>query len=406
MSDTERKTRVITIGEPGSTQQQIIAALSASAQSEFELVDVLVPSENLIREARAANPEIILIDHHLGEESILDLIDNLGSQFADPAILAIIPSNDPLIAQQIMLAGARAFIAYPFTQVNLLSTLRRIRDLEARRVTSQTITARSVTAGSRPIKTITIYSPRGGTGCTTIAVNLAIAIKEKTNQRILLMGGKLLFGHLDLMLNIRSNNTIGDLIPHAAHMDETLVRDVVSRHVSGIDVLFDPFDIQISQGIRPQELFNVIEGLQRVYDLIIVDAGSALNENTVTLMDVADRIMLVANPDLSSLSSTSRFIQISRSLSYPNEKILFVLNRSDMVGGVKTKDITSSVHAELYAEIPDGGTDVLRSLNRGIPLILKYPRNPTTRSLQKLADKISNLAKLEEIIIPQDGLSI
>ena len=304
-----------------------------------------------------------------------------------------------------MLAGARAFIAYPFTQVNLLSTLRRIRDLEARRLTSQTFATRSVAERSQPIKTITVFSPRGGTGCTTIAVNLAIALKEKSSQRILLLGGKLLFGHLDLMLNIRSNNTVGDIIPHAAHMDETLVRDVVSKHVSGIDVLLDPFDIQIAQGIRPQELFGVVEGLQRVYDLIIIDAGSALNENAVTLMDVADRILLVANPELSSLSSTSRFIQISRSLAYPSEKILLVLNRSNLLGGVKTKDITSSVHAELFAEIPDGGADVVRSLNRGIPLILKYPRNPATRAIQSLAARINNLARLEEVMIPQDGLS-
>ena len=75
-----------------------------------------------------------------------------------------------------------------------------------------------------------------------------------------MLGGKLFFGHLGLMLNLRTNNSIADLIPHAAQLDDALIRDVVVEHVSGIHVLMEPFNFQVAQGIRPQELFNILVG--------------------------------------------------------------------------------------------------------------------------------------------------
>ena len=104
-------------------------------------------------------------------------------------------------AQQTTLAGARAFIVQPFTQVNLLSTLRRVRDLEARRSKLLSPPAASSAEKAQPVRTLAVFSPRGGVGCSTVAVNLAVALHEETGARVLLLEGKLFFGHLDVLLN-------------------------------------------------------------------------------------------------------------------------------------------------------------------------------------------------------------
>ena len=183
-----------------------------------------------------------------------------------------------------------------------------------------------------------------------MAVNLAIA---RHRNAVLLLGGKLFFGHLGLMLNLRTNNSIADLVPHAAQLDDGLIHDVVVEHVSGIDVLMEPFNFQVAQGIRPQELFNILVGLKRMYDYVVIDAGSSLNENVVTQMDAADRILLVTTPDLASLHDTKRFIEISHSLDYPPGKILIALNRVGMAGSVKHKDVASALKQEMFIEIPE-----------------------------------------------------
>jgi pilus assembly protein CpaE len=395
MAAKPESTRVIFIGDPGTVQQQIAAALGS--QTEFQLVDVISSSERLVREIHAAEPNIILIDHALGGQPTIDMIDDITLQYPDAAVITILHDNDPVLIQQSTLAGARAFIVQPFTQVNLLSTMRRVQELEARRGKTQVVSDAGKVEESRPLRSLAVFSPRGGVGSSTVALNLAVALYEDTGARVLLMEGKFFFGHLDVMLNIRARNTIADLLPHASSLDENLVREVVCSHASGIKVLLAPSDLQVGQGVRPDDIYSVFINLQRFFDYTIVDVGSYLTENTVTLMDTADKIMLVTTPDLASLHDTSRFIQLSRSLGYPADKILILLNRADMLGGVKSKDIEAALHHQVFAQIPDDHANALRSLNRGIPLVVRYPRSPASRAIHQLTKRLPQAGVLEPV---------
>lgn len=395
MSDLNKPSRVVVIVDPGAVQQQITSAINS--QSEFLLIDALSSPERLAREIGAAKPDIIIIDHNLNEQSTLDMVDELAMQFPEIALIAMLPDNDPTQIQQVMLAGARAFLIQPFTQINLLSTMRRVRDLEGRRMQSFAVRTTSVNENTRPLKSITVFSPRGGVGTSTIATNLALALYEETGKRVLLLEGKLFFGHLDVILNLRTHNTIGDLIPHVNALDDGLVSDVVIKHGSGIDVLLGPNNIQIAQGIRPDDLYKVFMSLQRYYDYIIIDGGSSLTENTVTLMDTADKIMLVTTPDLAALHEASRFIQVSKTLAYPDEKMMIILNRAGLVGGVKTKDIETALRHQVYAHVPDDPANALRSLNRGIPMLIRYPRSQVSREIKQIANKLTAMQTVGQL---------
>jgi pilus assembly protein CpaE len=389
MSPANKQIRVIALCDPGATQQQITEALNS--QNEFTLVDVLSSKEMLARQIRAAEPDILLVDSQLESESTMDIIDDLALQFPNAAVVAILPSNDPLVAQQVMLAGARAFLITPFSQINLVSTLRRVTELEGRRQQIQTYSPSRLPEATRPLRSVTIYSPRGGTGVTSIAVNTAIALAEETGKKVLLFEGKVFFGHLEVMLNLKGQNALSDLIPHASNLDEALIRDVVCPHPSGIHILLAPSNVQIAQGIRAEDIYNIFVGVSRYYDYIVVDAGGPLNDISVTLMDAADRILLVTTPDLAALHDTSRFLQLSRSLSYPADKILMVLNKDGAVGGVKLKDIETVLHMQVYHQIANDPENVLRSINRGIPFLVYYPRSSASKAIQQLARNLISI---------------
>ncbi len=392
--DMDSQVRVMYIGNPGADLDQISAALDT--QLDFELVKTLSNLDKLVKEIHAAEPSLILIGHEISGQGTLDVIDDIVLQFPETPLVAILPDTDPTRAQQVMLAGARAFITEPFTQVNLLSTLRRVRDLEARRAKSQQVLDPvQGPEAVRPLRTFAVFSPRGGVGCSTLAANLAIELRAESGENVLLVDGKLFFGHLDVMLNIRARNTIADLVPHASLLDPGLIGDVVIEHTSGISVLLSPSDVQVAQGMRPEDMFNIMNGLKKAYGYIVIDAGSYLNENTVTMMDAADRIFLVTTPDLVALHDASRFIQISRTLSYPPEKTMIILNRANLAGGVKTKDIETALRHEVFAQIPDDGANVVRSLNRGIPLVMQYPRSQATLAIQKLAANVAQMGSVE-----------
>jgi pilus assembly protein CpaE len=386
MSPANRQIRVVALCDPGATQQQIIETLKT--QSEFTLVDILSSKEMLTRQIRAAEPDILLVDSQLGNESTMDIIDDLALQFPTAAIVAILPSNDPVVAQQVMLAGARAFLITPFSQINLISTLRRVTELEGRRQQSQSYIPSQMPEATRLLRSVTFYSPRGGTGVTSLAANTAISLAEETGKKVLLFEGKVFFGHLEVILNLKVQNALSDLIPHAANLDENLIRDVICPHPSGIHVLLAPANVQIAQGIRAEDIYNIFVGVSRYYDYIVVDAGGPLNDISVTLMDAADRILLVSTPDLATLHDTSRFLQLSRSLGYPTEKILMILNKAGIEGGVKLKDIETVLHTQVYHQIAYDPANVLRSINRGIPFLVYYPRSNASKSIQQLAKKL------------------
>ncbi|MFN2195240.1 MAG: CpaE family protein [Anaerolineales bacterium] len=390
MKSNITQARIVAIGDQGPTQEQIVAALTA--QEEFVLADLINSSERLMREIHASEPDVILVDHILDGNPTLDIIDDLALQNPEAAIVAILPGEDPLKAQQVMLAGARAFIVQPFTQINLLSTLRRVRELESRRAATKPSAGVTPEEHTRPVRTVTVFSPRGGVGTSTVAVNLALSLLEQTGKRVLLFEGKLFFGHLSVMLNLRTQNSLADLIPHAHSIDEGLVRDVVSHHASGLDVLLSPSNIQVSQGIRADDLYSVFVGVQRFYDYVIVDGGNTLSENSVTLMDACDRIMLVANPEMASLRDVAQFVQIGRSLAYSNEKMLIVINRVGMSAGLRENDVENALHHLVFAHIPDDTENALRSLNRGVPVFLKYGRSPITKSAKQLAKSFTGLS--------------
>lgn len=393
MSPANKQIRVVALCDPGATQQQITEALNA--QNEFVLADIIASKEMLVRQIRAAEPDILLVDSQLGGNPTMDIIDDLALQFPTSAVVAILPTNDPLVAQQVMLAGARAFLIAPFSQINLVSTLRRVTELEGRRQQSQTYVSTQIQEASRPLRSVTVYSPRGGAGVTSVAANTAIALAEETGKKVLLFEGKVFFGHLEVMLNLKVQNALSDLIPHASNLDEGLIRDVVCPHPSGIHVLLAPSNVQIAQGIRADDIYNIYMGVSRYYDYTVVDAGGPLNEISVTLMDATDRILLVTTPDLASLHDTSRFLQLSRSLGYPLDKILMVLNKAGMEGGVKLKDIETVLHHQVYHQVAYDEANVLRSINRGIPFLVYYPRSAASKAIQQLARKLTAISLRE-----------
>jgi pilus assembly protein CpaE len=389
MAEFNDLSHVVFIGDLGPIHAQIGDALNT--QQEFNLVGSIHNADRLAREIRSLNPGIILIDQTLNGEPTLDIIDDLASQFPNTAIVAVLAGDNPLLAQQAVMSGARSFIFHPFTQMNLLNALRRTCDLEERHRRSMPETVAMAPGVTRPVRTCVVYSPRGGAGSTTVALNLALSLYELTGERVLLVEGKLSFGHLDLMLNMRPHTTIADLIPHASRLDDGLIHEVVMRHSTGIYVLLAPTNLQVAQGIRPDDIYNVFLSLQKYYDYIVIDGGSAVNENTVTLMDSVDRILLVTNPELAALHDASRFIQLSRSLSYSTEKLLLVLNQAGVEGGVKPKDIESAMHMPLFAVVPNDTAKAVRSLNQGVPLLYKYPRSPIGKAMSALGKSFLNL---------------
>ena len=242
-------------------------------------------------------------------------------------------------------------------------------------------------------RTITVFSPKGGAGCTTIATNLAIHIHKKLKEAVLLVDGKHLFGHVALYLNLLTGNSITDLIAHAGMLDEQLIHQVVVEHKSGIHVLPGPSSIASAQGIRPEALYKVHQTLQETFPNIIIDSGNHLDETTVTYMDASEKVLLVLNPDVASMRDVRQYMEIAASLSYPRDKTLFVLNKAGRKSDMQREEIEKILRIEISGRIPADDELALSSMNEGVPIILKKPRHPLSKGIAEITKALDGLSQ-------------
>jgi pilus assembly protein CpaE len=231
-----------------------------------------------------------------------------------------------------------------------------------------------------------------------MAINFAIALFQITKKRTLLIDGKHIFGDVSIMMNLRQANSISDLIPHASTLDANLIQQVIEKHVSGVEILASPLSINEAQAIHPDNLFQVLRALEKIYQYIVIDGGNYLSDNTVTYMDTAQRILLVIPPNIASIRNAKQFFDIARSLSYPKEKILLLLNQHGIKGGIGISDIEKVLHTKIFANIPFDQDISNLCLNEGIPVILKRPNHPISKAIKKIAEIYSQ--QESETVIP------
>lgn len=388
MTNAQDPIRVLAI----SSNESMVELIKTSLDKEksYFFIQYQKLGNSLVEDIQQFQPNCILLDHLYQAGNSLDLIDSISLQFPEIMVVIILPQDKIAEANRAILAGARAFMVQPFEQKDLLDTLRRIKELYNRNHQGKADTSSDPLMERRG--TFSVFSPKGGVGCSTIAINLSVALKEELKQEVLLMDGKLFFGDLDIMLNLKTLNSISDLIPHIGSLDEELLRDVISEHPSGIKVLPAPLSPIAAQGIRPEELHRILTAVQNIYTNIVIDSGNYLNENTVTLMDASHKILLVINPEIASLRDASRFIEICySSLSIPKEKILIIVNQSDQRDGINIHDIERTLQMKVFAALQWDSRIPLQSINRGVPIFMQGPKIPLRKSFETMAKNLAAL---------------
>jgi pilus assembly protein CpaE len=377
-----------------STNPELIAATRAALAEADELApfDQTVTPGTLFSTIELLQPAVILLDFQFQPQPF-NLVDQIVNDHPASAVVAVLSEAELGYSDRVVLSGARAFVGYPYPAGKLAVTLKRVLELQARAEARPRRAATPEAPGTRALKMITVFSPKGGAGTTTVAANLSISLHKALKEELLLVDGKHLFGHAALYLNLRSGNSISDLIAHAGNLDPRLVKQAAVKHASGVHVLPSPTEITQAQGIRPEDLFKVIQGLKVAYPYIVVDGGNHLDENTVTYLDASDKILLVLTPDLAAMRDARQFLDIATSLGYPAEKTLLIVNQAGRKADIKRSEIEVILKLVLFGTIPADEDMALASLNEGVPIVLKKPRHPISRAYSKLTKELVKLIK-------------
>jgi pilus assembly protein CpaE len=257
----------------------------------------------------------------------------------------------------------------------------------------------SMASGTMPAsngRVIMVYSPKGGTGVTTIAVNLAITLNND-ETRTALMDGNLQFGDVAVFLNEQGKNSIIDLASRTDELDPEVVEGVMIKHpASGLRVLTAPSRPEHAERVHGEQFAKLLEYMSRLYAYVVVDTTHVLNDITLAVLDQADLIVLVVTQDIPAIKNARLFLDLLNTIGVSKDRVCFLVNKYDKRISISPEKIGENLKQELSAVIPFDERSVIPSVHRGVPFVVDNKAQPAAKAIFSLAESVrAKLLKTE-----------
>ncbi|MBN1659144.1 MAG: P-loop NTPase [Anaerolineae bacterium] len=378
------------------------------AEADMTMLGLTRNLTHVIETVDKLKPDVVLVDIGSGILEQVELLNYLSAPGSACSVIVVAMSNEVDLVRQAMLVGAQGFLLKPFGETDLLSSVRQAYDLAVqRRAQLEKAPPPQAGASSAHVErapVVGVFSPKGGVGCTTLAVNLAVALREATGQETILVDGDLRFGDVDTALNIAGATSLATVIAQLDDLDDALLAKSLAHHSSGIRVLPAPDHLDAADSIEPNDvrkLMRRLAGLGTGY--VVVDIWSTLNDCTLSILDECDHLVVLTTPQVTALRDVYRFVEVLGLLKYDLSKIWLVLNHCYVPGELRLKDLERTLGRPIAQTIDYAPGPVLTSLNRGVPLVQAYPNTPAAEKIVALARQLVAANREAESGVPSHG---
>ncbi len=236
---------------------------------------------------------------------------------------------------------------------------------------------------------VAVFSPKGGVGTTTVAVNLAVTAAQRTPDRVLLLDFDLQWGQVATHLNVHAGRTIIDVVhdPQALR-DGELLRSYATRHSGGVLVLAAPPAAGLGSLVPADAVQMLVRTALDAFDTVVIDSGSDLDERSLSVLDLADVIVLPVTPEIPALKPVVQLLEYLNDAGSDADKAMIVLNHRSTRQIVSTAQIEGLLGVRVKAELPFDDVTCLRAANEGDPVVRSAPRSAAGVALDRLATTV------------------
>ncbi|HEV8252386.1 MAG TPA: response regulator [Candidatus Limnocylindria bacterium] len=344
-----------------------------NAQSQIKMLDVITSGEQALAAVNELRPDVLIVDALLqGRVSGMQVAEQVRRTESSVSVIVLTVPQNPVAEDPA--AGIDAVLKMPFSGFDLTTMVRKVHEQS------------NVAGGHNASTIISLFSPKGGVGRTTLAFNLAVALG--VDRRVCLIDGSLQFSDLRGLLRAPAAAPSIMNLP-TDRIRDTDLADVVWKDPSGIDVLLAPPRIEMAEMVTVRDIEKALSIIRQVYEVIVVDTRPALSDDVLAFLDASDLILEVLAYDSMAIRALAMADEAFATIGYAPSKLEAVLNRSDSTGGFTKANVEEALNRRIEHEVVSDGKLVITANNEGVPFVLANPDAPVSQGIKAIAASIA-----------------
>lgn len=321
-------------------------------------------TDSHLHELRRVDPDVVFVDLESDPHVGLKFSEFLIESSMARAVVGAGSTESPDLLLQAMQAGILEFLPKPLDPEKVGGVVDRLR--------RKTGKAAAREAPRQLGRLLSVFSPKGGSGATTFAVNLAVAIHQVSRKRTLIVDLDLELGETALLLGKDPQFSSVDLVRNFHRVDEGLLASYIERDDSGVELLSAPYQPADFESVDGDRIGKILGFLKEHFDYIIADTPKTLNPVTLNAFEASDRIFLLTTPDLQSLRNVSRSLPLLKGLggTRSDDWIRLVVNRFNPSLPITVAEVERTLGMKVHWTLRNDYRVLLDSINEGRPAVL------------------------------------
>ena len=344
---------------------------------QHKLVRLVGGLGGMVRQLTAQNPDFVfLVGFDPTDPHYIQELEKLCPALPHAAIVALHPQAQPELLLSLMRAGVREVIVDSASE-----TLQQVIERVQHR-TNGTSTSRGRVFG--------FVSSKGGDGSSCIAANLAFAISQEPDTRVLAVDVSLPFGDLDMYLTGDNHpQDLADISNQIDRLDQSLLDSMVQHLSPTLDLIPSPATFEKIVHIEPERVSELIHIATKFYNYILVDFASSLDQVGILVLEQLDELCIVSTPSLPSLRRAGQLLKLWKEFEQPKSRIEIILNRADTTVSISTADIEKVIGRPINKRFPSDEEAVQKSLLIGQPLLQVAPKSNLSKTIVDWAAQLT-----------------